>query len=530
MIPRVILVTPFTKSHRTAEETLALGYLAAVLRDSAYHVEIIDGWLESLTCDDMVERIMQGDDSPVVVGMSCYRSNIDQAVELMRALRTLDKSIPVFCGGYGPTFHADTFIQEGFDVAVKGEAEHIIEQLVTTLIYKGDLGSIPGIAFRRGDDIVHTKRSQPMALASMPWPDRDTVPFAVERNNFVHVCTSRGCGAYCNFCSIAAFAVGGSRTERWRGRDIDDIVGELALLNEFFGVRHFKIVDDSFIEPPRDADWAKRFRDAVQTKDLDIRFRTQVRADRLDFELVSALAEAGWFSTAIGIENAAATALRRMLKQADAQANEAALGMLEANGVYVQMGMILFDPYTTLEELKINLQFLRRNPWPFTKGIFTEMFAAEGTPFTRQLGARGLLLGDATAQNYHYEVQDPSVRRVYRMLKAWHRAHSPIYDWVIDALTAPKVMPDELFQRNHMLCQQLQKLDLKIFEMALTRVTSSEPEGEDSEFIAQLISDSASLHAAIKRSIAALYEAAGLQYNAVANPFLGTDKIEGNLA
>jgi len=526
---RVILATPFTKSHRTAEETLALGYLASVLREANYDVEIIDGWLESLSLDDMVARVTQGE-APAAIGMSCYRSNIEQAVALMQALRKRIGKVPMFCGGYGPTFHSEVFVKEGFDVAVIGEAEHIIERLVDTLVHEGDLESIPGIAYNDQGKIVTTRREEPwLNLDTIPLPARDTVEFAKARKNFVHICTSRGCGAYCNFCSIAAFAVGGSRTARWRGRSVRDIVDEIEMLHRAHGVAHFKIVDDSFIEPPRDEQWAEAFRDELARRQLDIRFRTQVRADRLTPELVKTLAEAGWFSTAVGIENAAPTALQRMLKQADAAANEAALKMLETNGVYVQMGMILFDPYTTMEELEINLHFLRRNRWPFTKGIFTEMFAAEGTPFTRQLGARGLLLGSATSQNYHYQVQDPQVQRVYQMLKSWHRSHSKVYDWVIDALTAPKVLLDELFTRNHRLCQRLQRLDLKVFETVLHRVNGSEPEGEDDAFIAELISKSVFAYTAIEREIAKLYAEADMQYDAVVNPFLGTAN-DGNPA
>lgn len=515
----IALVTPFTKSHRTAEETLALGYLAAVLRHAGHDVSVVDGWLEALTLEELVDRI-GADGPPALVGMSCYQSNLHQAEQVVQALRARYGDIPVICGGYGPTFHAEFFLKAGFTVAVIGEGEHIIVRLAEALMNGTDLGSIPSIAFLKDGQMMETLRAEPIVdLDEIPFPSRDTVGHAITRRNFVHVCTSRGCEAHCSFCSIFAFAAGGSSKLRWRHRGITNIVDELEVLHREFGVSAFKIVDDSFIEPPRDEAWAEAFRDEILGRGLTIRFRTQVRADRLTPDIVRALSEAGWFSTAVGIENAAPTALRRMRKLASPEDNEVALQLLEAHGVYVQMGMILFDPDTTLDELEINLGFLRRNRWPFTKGIFTEMYAAEGTPFTGRLGRRGLLV-TANAQNYSYEVQDPTVRRVYEMLKSWHRAHSTVYDWVIDSLTAPKVLPDVAFRGAHALCRQLQAMDLRFLETVLSRVSEAAIPSEDSEFVAEWIRTAESFYVGIEEAIARLYADIGLRYEAVPNPFL----------
>ena len=39
----------------------------------------------------------------------------------------------------------------------------------------------------------------------------------------------------------------------------------------------------------------------------------------------------------------------------------------------------------TFEELKENYEFLREYDWIITKGIFSEMFAADGTLYTEKL-------------------------------------------------------------------------------------------------------------------------------------------------
>ena len=523
MPAKIALLTPPTRSHRTAEETLALGYLGTTLRNSGYEVCIVDGWLEHLSAEEMAGRISMGG-IPALIGFSCYRSNLEQAQEVLEIIRERFGNIPSICGGYGPTFHDELFLDAGFTVVVRGEAENSIVDLVTALLHEGDLIPIPGLTFRKEGRIIRTERVEPVTdLDLIESPARDTVRLAIGQRNFVHMSTSRGCNANCIFCSIVAFDRGGPRKVRWRQRSIESIVGEIQTLNTTYGVEHFKFVDDSFIEPPRDERWAEELRDELLNRNLKIKFRTQVRADRLTPELTRILKEAGWFSTSVGVENASHSALKRMGKSADQAQNLAALDMLEQNEIYVQMGMILFDPYTTIDELWENFAFLRAHPWPVNKGVFTEMFAAEGTPFTRLGKKRGFLSDDTNTQNYAYRVQDEQSRRVYAMLKTWHRSHSTIYDWVIDPLTAPKVLPEDGYHEAHALCQALQTLDLGFLERALQHVSGTRNASDDPDFTRESIGTSIPSYLAIESRIGTLYARNGLRYEAVPNPFLGLE-------
>ena len=85
------------------------------------------------------------------------------------------------------------------------------------------------------------------------------------------------------------------------------------------------------------------------------------------------------------------------------------------------------------------------------------MFAAEGTLFAKQLIQSNSVNGESLYQSYRYKIRDPIVRRAYCMLKKWHRSHAQVYDWVIDALSAPKVLPDDGYKGVHFLCCELLK-------------------------------------------------------------------------
>jgi anaerobic magnesium-protoporphyrin IX monomethyl ester cyclase len=521
VLKKVGLLTPPAQSHRTAEETLALGYLASILRQAGYSVTIVDGWLEGLSAKEITTRLAVGG-SPDLVGISCYYSGLDRATEVLKAVRDRFGNIPSICGGYGPTFHPELFLNAGFSVAVLGEAEHIIVRLVNALFMDRGCEEVPGIAYQTNGRIVKIPCAEPIAeLDSIQFPSRDTITRTIEQKNFVHIATSRGCTGHCHFCSVFAFGSLTLGQSRWRGRSIQNIVAELAELKRRYGASHFKFVDDSFIEPPRDERWAYAFCEELYRRELSIRFRTQVRADRLTPELVAGLKQAGWFSTSIGIENGSATALKRMGKSASQAENLDALSTLEQNGIYVQMGMILFDPQTTLGELEENLIFLRAHPWPVSKGIFTEMYAAEGTLFTKQLHRSGNLLSEHGILNYGYLIENPQTRRAYTMLKRWHRSHSVVYDWTIDALTAPKILPDEGYASVYALCRRLQELDLEFFESVLGHIAETPNASTDSEFTSAAIERNAATYSLIERAIGRIYHHYGLCYTAEPNPFLG---------
>lgn len=520
MLKKIGLVTPPSRSHRTAEETLGLGYLGSELRAHGYDVCIVDGWLQSLSMDEILDRLDSGA-RPSMVGVSCYWSNIGQAVEVLAAVRKRFGPIPVICGGYGPTFHEQVFLENGFTAVVRGEAEHVIVELVQALLDKQSIDRIPGVSFLKGEEVVRIACSRPVTdLDSLRFPSRDTVESAIAQKDFVHVCTSRGCDGHCSFCSIFSFAAMTSSPRRWRQRGINNIVDELRGLYERYGVTHFKFVDDSFLEPPRDLAWVERFCHEIGRFSLPIKFRTQVRAERLDEEIVQMLKGAGWFGTSVGVENFSASALSRMLKSASKEDNVFAVELLTANKIYTQMGMILFDPFTTMAELLENLGYLKKYLWPVNKGIFTEMYAAEGTVFSDKLGRSGLRKGDPISQNHSYQIQDCRVRRAYDMLKAWHKSHSVVYDWVIDSLTAPKVLIEEDYGRVYTLFSELQSLDLGFFEKALERVVEKES-GTDREFVRDAVARSAETYVSVESKIEGVYRSNGLNYKAVPNPFLG---------
>jgi radical SAM superfamily enzyme YgiQ (UPF0313 family) len=439
----------------------------------------------------------------------------------MHILKHYGSQVPIVVGGYGPTFHAEEFMKSGIDVVVRGEAEQTVLELSQYFETRyPPLETIAGITFMQDSQYIQTPiRPLLVDIDSLPFPARDTMHLSMKRRSPIHIMSSRGCAAHCLFCSIVSFmrlAVG----PKWRQRSITNFVDELERLVEQ-GARFFKVIDDSFIEPPRDVEWCAQLADEITKRGFQVRLRGSVRADRINEACVRELARAGFFAFSCGIENFAQSALTRMNKTATFEQSIAALDAFEKYGIYVQAGHILFDYGTTIDELWQNLQLMRRYIWTISKGIFTEMFAAEGTPYTRLLEKKGILDADPSGLGNHtYPVLDAQARCVYYVLKQWHKSHIRIYDKTIDAISAPKALDSWELKLFHPLCIELRSRDLDMFEQLLMMVKGGNSEEEVLQFTDQKIQETSSWYKEFERRLDDAYNCTGLTYDAEENLFV----------
>ena len=518
---KIILTTLSPDTHRTSEENLGLAYLTAVLRKNGYNVEIIDGWLGGLSDEEVLRKILT-DKEVSVVGVSCYMSNNDKSIELARKIRETRPKIKLMCGGFGPSFNPQKFVKDGiFDIAMIGEGEESIIEVTDYFTGHSDkkIEDIKGIVFEKDGEIERTeKRNLISDLDVIPFPARDTMNMAKDRKSTVNILTARGCMGNCLFCSVNAFNKL-SNGNKWRGRSVDSIVDELEQLQNM-GVKYIKVIDDSFLEPERDEQWAKEFCEKVKARGIDVSLRGSLKADQVEEEKIKYLKEAGFHSFACGIENGSNTALKRMNKSATLEANKKALDILKKYGIYVQAGYILFDDNTTFQELQENYDFLREYDWIITKGIFSEMFAADGTLYTEKLKKEDKIVKNDVYDNNKYEIVDPKVKLTYNALKRWHKSHMKLYDMIIDPISSPKAI-DSIGEKSfYDLYYQLKLKDLDFMKEVLDNVEKGISEEElNQKVIAQLASNS-DFYSSVNKSGQALCEKYNLNYDGKENPFI----------
>ena len=135
------------------------------------------------------------------------------------------------------------------------------------------------------------------------------------------------------------------------------------------GVTTFTFADEDFIgnDPEGAYELACRL---SQFPNLD--FALSVRTDnifvpgdseqenRLRRQILQALKEAGLSLIFVGIESFAPTQLRRFGKGTSPENHIKAIRLLESLNIELELGLILFDPLVTLDELRTNVEALKK--------------------------------------------------------------------------------------------------------------------------------------------------------------------------
>lgn len=516
---KIILTTLSPNSHRTAEENLGIGYLTTSLRKNGFSVEIIDGWLEGLSDNEVYEKII-ADTSVGIVGVSCYMSNNDSSIELARKIKKALPEVHLICGGFGPTFTPNKFLsKDTFEVAMIGEGEKTIIEVCSNLLCRKSLRKVKGIVYLENEKVIKNEvNDQVLDLDTLEVPVRDTLKFAISRKSTVNILTSRGCMGNCTFCSVNAFWKL-SKGKKWRGRSIKNIVDELELLYKM-GVRNVKFVDDSFIDGDRDEKWAKAFYEEIKSRNINMIFRGSIRADLVTDEIIKYLKLSGFNSFACGIENGSSSALKRMNKSAKIDSNKNALDIFKKYNILVQAGFILFDDKTTLDEIKENYSFLREYNEIIIKGIFSEMFAANGTIFTERLEKQEKIKSVEIYENNKYEIIDEKVKMLYDYIKRWHKIHMRVYDKIVDPISTPKAIDIEAQNQFYDIYMSIKNIDIIFLGYIIDLVEKDYDKDTIESWFIEYDLETRQSYVIADDLSNKLYEHLGLKYDATLNPFV----------
>lgn len=422
-------------------ENLGLSTLAATTRRAGFETDTllthVEGWSYRRLGTEIMRR------QPDVLGVSLLSFNARKTLAMLRRLRAEGLRSKIVTGGHFPTFNDEILLQEWpeLDVVVRGEGDLVLVDLLNSWQTGGDLEQVAGITCRMRGQILRTP-FRPLLddLDSLPWPVRDHTRRIIDMGGTLNVVRSRGCYGNCAFCSIASFyrSQGGAL---WRQRSINNVLAELYYLTDRFPGVEVKFLDDQFIGPGRRG-WedAMDFARAMIECGLNVPFSIFARADTIEPELFGALREAGLRSVFVGVESGSQRQLDACGKRTTVEDNKRAVRILHELDIRFNMGLIFFDPYTRMEDVIANLEYLHETkPFWNSKGnilsIENEVIVYKGTPFYNRLLEEGRLGGDYI--DCTYTIPDWRVRYLRRISKFFMKH-------ILPAISVLKLLPAHL--------------------------------------------------------------------------------------
>ena len=399
-------------------ENLSTRYLAAVLRQHGYSVELAS-FSTADEMDAVVEYALSA--QPRLVGLSIiFQYRAPEFLELAAELRNALPEAHITTGGHFATFAAADLLRDyaALDSVVRGEGELTLLELVRRLDSPETWHTILGFSFRRDGRVVENPPRPLIAdLDSLPFPARDTPPQHHLGIGFSPIVGSRGCFRDCAFCSIHSF-YGASQGPLQRFRSVPNLVDEMDMLYHNYGVRFFVFNDDEWFPsgPARLARTAALERELRQRK-LDLIMSIKCRADDVVEDLFRRLMDMGVVRAYVGVESGSDHSLRTLNKRTTVAQNRQALEVLHRVGMLADFGLIFFDPDSTVEDVRANLDFFHamagQGQAPLSLGRM-EVYA--GTPILERLQSQGRLTGNYMAWNY--QISDPRVEMLFRLMYA----------------------------------------------------------------------------------------------------------------
>ncbi len=432
---KVLLISPriddrFTKSYRPElSENLGLAYLAGYLGSRGVAVDIVDLNSKSLDDEGLFGLVKYGNYPLIgISGSSPYY--LTEAIRFSRLFKEKGIKSHVTLGGHSATFRAEEVLSESptVDSVVRGEGEITLYELFESIDCNKDLREILGITYRDKDEILRNE-NRPLItqLDHIPLPVHYNLEAVVKSEESAHIITSRGCPGGCSFCVVP-------HSTKWRPKSPKEVLEEITQLYNR-GARNFVIDDENYAGHCSEGrDRAIEIANFIINRGLKIRYKASLRVDDLNEVLLDRMIASGLARVNVGVESFNQRQLDLYNKHITPEQSIEAIGMIVEKKLSATLGMIMFDPYVSLDELQKNHDSMRRFATHFNfKKTRTHLRPMKGSAIWSRLKKEGLLIEKRDYDDfYHFKNQEAAevFERMERFKKSFGELEKDYEDFI----------------------------------------------------------------------------------------------------
>ncbi len=367
---------------------LGILYITSFLKRKGFSVGVFDSTFQ--TPEALSEYIDRH--RPPIVGIYVNLMTKLNALALITECKR--KGCLVVVGGPEVPFYGENFLRHGADVAVIGEGELTLEELIPELRKSGPraLHHVHGILFRDNDDhVVRTPEREMIAdLDTLPDPDREAIDIgkylSAWRNHHgmgsVSLICARGCPFTCSWCSRSVFG------ETHRRRSAVRVVDEIEAILRRYQPDMLWFADDVFTINHR---WFHQFYDEMKKRGISIPFECISRADRLNEEILEKMASIGCSRIWYGSESGSQRILDAMQRRVKVEQIRTVTKIAQRYGIQAGLFVMLGYPGEEVDDIDATIDHLAETD-PDTY-LTTVAYPIKGTPFYNEISERLLTPG-----------------------------------------------------------------------------------------------------------------------------------------
>jgi anaerobic magnesium-protoporphyrin IX monomethyl ester cyclase len=251
MPARVLLVNParhFIANHSGLGYLIPLGLVSigGPLLDAGYTVKLIDHDAYGWSFKRLIKEVGKFHPDYILLGHSGSTAAHKTALKTIHEIKTAYPQIKVIYGGVYPSYADQGIMREytEIDYIVRGEGEQTIVELIHAIENNTSLEKVDGITWRNGDQIIANRSPAPIQNLDMYRPGWELVDWSLYRifgfQRAAGLQFSRGCPLTCSYCGQWMF------WKKWRHRSPENIVEQLKILKNDYGVDYVWFADENF--------------------------------------------------------------------------------------------------------------------------------------------------------------------------------------------------------------------------------------------------------------------------------------------
>jgi len=359
----ILYLSSYIKKHNNVGEVAALDYVL-----NLKHI------LKYRDIDDFILRTAAESVgfTPHILAFSLNYSSAHKFFLLCsEKLKSLWPNALSIVGGNHATNAFKFFLQNPkVDYVCRGEGEIPLSEFIRQYS-AGEKISVKGFYSKKDLDARDTFEPAELIrnLDEIPFPDWDIVNMGeyvagkgrrrsigkAANSKLASLLTTRGCPYKCTFCS--SFTVHGNRV---RYRSTENIIAEMKLLHEKYGVTLFIPDDDLFTaKKSRFLEMLAAIRN-LKIPDFEIQLPSALRVNDLDDDVIDALVETGLRITYIAIESGDDYVQKHIIrKNVDLKKAVHAVRRLQSKGIVVRCYFIFGFPGETKEQMQQTVDYAR---------------------------------------------------------------------------------------------------------------------------------------------------------------------------
>lgn len=341
---------------------VGLGYIAQAIDNAGYDYDVRDVMIDLEA--DIVEYARMVNPRFIGIGTMSYKIQLNYAL-IKKLKKCLPDTIIILGGPHGIAAGVRIFDEcEHVDIVVQGEGEKVILEILI-----GNTNSLPNI-LNKND----------LCDSSIEYLDINKIDFPKYKkfrlNRYgsqMHLASSRGCVYKCSFCGAQKFL-----GRKWRAFSEERMFCEFEYWYKK-GYRCFYFCDSLFLlDKKRVSLFCKKL---LVNNYFDVKFVADgIRADNLDFDMLSLMKSVGFNAITIGVESVDDEVLKFYNKSEDYCTIDRAIKIADELGFNISIYIIIGAPLESYISALKSIYYAKKYKNIRTV-IYTKLIPILGTPY-----------------------------------------------------------------------------------------------------------------------------------------------------